>query len=107
MIYKGDVEKYIGLRGEEYSLAETPFVETSEGFLFDVVGAPETVVKLYRGEYATAARETAINRLFVRPPLGIADMLAYPTDVIRDENDNFVGYAMRRHAKNGISLVFR
>lgn len=105
MIYKGDVEKYMGLRGEEYSLAEAPFVETSEGFLFDVVGAPETVVKLYRGEFATSARETAVTRLVMRPPLDVADMLACPTDVIRDENDNFVGYAMRRRAKNGIPLA--
>lgn len=105
MIYKGEVEKYIGLRGEEYSLAEAPFVETSEGFLFDVVGAPETVVKLYRGEFATLARETAVTRLVMRPPLDVADMLACPTDVIRDENDNFVGYAMRRRTKNGIPLA--
>lgn len=86
--------EYNGLSGKSYRTQNAPFAGGGEGDIYDVVGAPSYVVKVYKTDKRTTERERKLSVMVSNKP-SMMEQYAWPLDVLY-ENGQFVGYIMPR-----------
>lgn len=107
--------KYFGRNGKSYMLEDSPFANGGEGEVYNVIGDKNSVAKLYKAAKFKANKyvpdpkkhmeekiETMLDQP-INPNINGVLCVAYPTDILRDSNGEFVGYVMPRvHASKSI-----
>ncbi len=87
--------EYIGSNKAKYTLENTPFKKGGEGSVYNIVGKPDCVAKIYHGNVITAELESKIKYITNNPPSKtILDQIAWPLDYLRNANGQFVGFVM-------------
>ena len=87
--------EYIGSNNAKYTLENTPFKKGGEGSVYNIVGKPNCVAKIYHGSVITAELESKIKYITNNPPSKtILDQIAWPLDYLRNANGQFVGFVM-------------
>ena len=84
--------EYNGLSGKSYRTQNAPFAGGGEGDIYDVVGAPGHVAKVYKPDKRTTERERKLSVMVSNKP-SMMEQYAWPLDVLY-ENGQFVGYIM-------------
>lgn len=86
--------EYIGKNGR-YSLASQPMKQGGEGAIYSVTGRNDLVAKIYFKDRVTAELSEKLSFMANNPPdSSILSQIAWPQDVLRDANGNFVGFVM-------------
>ena len=84
-----------GSSGKTYTLGNTPLATGGEGNIFVVQSEANRVAKIYHS--VTSSLEKKITLMMKRPPSpSITNQLAWPLDVLRDQNGQFKGFVMRK-----------
>lgn len=87
--------EYVGSNNAKYTLENTPFKKGGEGSVYNIVGKPNCVAKIYHGSVITAELEAKIKYIKNNPPSKtILDQIAWPLDYLRNANGQFVGFVM-------------
>ena len=90
MIYKGK-------GGIEYNLNSSPFAQGGEGMIFDILGKPNLVAKLYKNGLNNIEKEKKLIAMVDNPPdKNVMDQISWPVDVLYDYNKTFVGFIMHK-----------
>lgn len=84
--------EYKGLSGKSYRTQNAPFAGGGEGDVYDVVGAPGYVAKVYKLDKRTTERERKLSVMVSNKP-SVMEQYAWPLDVLY-ENGQFIGYIM-------------
>lgn len=84
--------EYKGLSGKSYRTQNAPFAGGGEGDVYDVVGAPGYVAKVYKPDKRTTERERKLSVMVSNKP-SVMEQYAWPLDVLY-ENGQFIGYIM-------------
>lgn len=84
--------EYKGLSGKSYRTQNAPFAGGGEGDVYDVVGAPGFVAKIYKPDKRTTERERKLSVMVSNKP-SVMEQYAWPLDVLY-ENGQFIGYIM-------------
>lgn len=84
--------EYKGLSGKSYRTHNAPFAGGGEGDIYDVVGAPSYVAKVYKPDKRTTERERKLSVMVSNKP-SVMEQYAWPLDVLY-ENGQFIGYIM-------------
>lgn len=84
--------EYNGLSGKLYRTQSAPFAGGGEGDIYDIVGAPGYVAKVYRQDKRTTERERKLSVMVSNQP-SVMEQYAWPLDVLY-ENGQFIGYVM-------------
>lgn len=84
--------EYKGLSGKSYRIQNAPFAGGGEGDVYDVVGAPGYVAKVYKPDKRTTERERKLSVMVSNKP-SVMEQYAWPLDVLY-ENGQFIGYIM-------------
>lgn len=84
--------EYKGLSGKSYRTQNSPFAGGGEGDVYDVVGAPGYVAKVYKPDKRTTERERKLSVMVSNKP-SVMEQYAWPLDVLY-ENGQFIGYIM-------------
>ena len=84
--------EYKGLSGKVYRTQNTPFAGGGEGDIYDVEGGSGYVIKVYKPEKRTRARERKLSVMVSNKP-NVLEQYAWPQDVLY-ENGQFIGYTM-------------
>ena len=88
MIYKGK-------GGKHYNLENTPFAQGGEGRVFNIIGEPQKVAKLYKHGLNDTIKERKLLVMVSNPPAqSVMSQIAWPLDVLYDNNNLFVGFVM-------------
>ena len=86
--------EYIGKNGR-YSLASQPMKQGGEGAIYSVTGRNDLVAKIYFKDRVSAELSEKLSFMANNPPdSSILSQIAWPQDVLRDANGNFVGFVM-------------
>lgn len=86
--------EYIGKNGK-YSLASQPMKQGGEGAIYNVTGRNDLVAKIYLKDRVSAELSEKLSFMANNPPdSSILSQIAWPQDVLRDANGNFVGFVM-------------
>lgn len=92
---------YYGKSRKSYNLEIQPFSQGGEGKIFDVIGNPSVVAKLYKDGKITKDKENKLLTMVNNPPSREAlNQIAWPLDVLYDGTGKFVGFIMPKLAKN-------
>ena len=82
-----------GSSGKTYTLGNTPLATGGEGNIFVVQSEANRVAKIYHS--VTSSLEKKITLMMKRPPSpSITNQLAWPLDVLRDQNGQFKGFVL-------------
>ena len=84
--------EYKGLSGTLYRTQNAPFAGGGEGDVYDVVGVPGYVAKVYKPDKRTTERERKLSVMVSNQP-SVMEQYAWPLDVLY-ENGQFIGYIM-------------
>ncbi|NLO39839.1 MAG: hypothetical protein GX115_10285 [Ruminiclostridium sp.] len=84
----------------EVQLSDKPFAKGGEGSIYDVVGNPELVAKIYHPAGRTRSRYEKIMAMLKYPPKTAAkSQTAWPVDILCDKSGYFIGFLMPRIKK--------
>lgn len=81
-----------GLSGKSYRTQGAPFAGGGEGDVYDVIGVPGFVAKVYKPDKRTKERERKLSVMVSNKP-NVMEQYAWPLDVLY-ENGQFIGYVM-------------
>ncbi len=94
MIYKGK-------GGLKYNLENAPFAQGGEGKVYNIVGEPQKVAKLYKNGLNDLQKERKLLVMVNNPPSkSVMSQIAWPLDVLYDSSNTFVGFVMPKLAIN-------
>jgi len=94
MIYKGK-------GGKQYELSVKPLAAGGEGEIYDIIGQPKSVAKIYKTGKATNDKEQKLLRMIHYPPEPEAlKQIAWPQDLLYDSSYRFVGFVMSKMSLN-------
>ena len=86
-----------GLQGQSYQIESKPFSSGGEGDVYGIIGNPDKVIKVYHSDRLTVELEQKLNTMAKRPPSSsVLSQVAWPLDVIYDQNNLFCGFVMPR-----------
>lgn len=86
--------RYKGKGGIQYDLEAKPFAQGGEGQVFNIVGKPNLVAKLYKDTISIGDRERKLNVMVTYPPdKSVLNQIAWPVDVLYNGN-TFIGFVM-------------
>lgn len=86
--------EYYGKNGK-YSLASQPMKQGGEGAIYAINGRSDLVAKIYFKERVTAELAEKLAFMSNNPPdASILSQIAWPQDVLREQNGDFVGFVM-------------
>lgn len=86
--------EYYGKNGK-YSLASQPMKQGGEGAIYAINGRSDLVAKIYFKERITAELAEKLAFMSNNPPdASILSQIAWPQDVLREQNGDFVGFVM-------------
>ena len=88
------MSEYRGLTGKTYRTQSTPFAGGGEGDVYDIIGMPQFVAKIYKPDKRTTERERKLSVMVAHQP-SVLDQYAWPMDVLY-ENGRFMGFIMPR-----------
>ena len=89
MIYKGK-------GGLQYDLAVKPLAAGGEGRIYNIVGQPDLVAKIYKSGKASLEKERKLLTMIKEPPdESVLSQIAWPRDVLYNAG-LFVGFTMPR-----------
>ncbi|MDN5313983.1 MAG: hypothetical protein PWP10_2729 [Clostridiales bacterium] len=78
-------------------LADDPFARGGEGCVYDVIGKPELVAKIYHPAGRTNARLRKIKAMLDHPPqVSTKNQTTWPIDILNDLSGSFIGFLMPR-----------
>lgn len=84
-------------RQGQVQLPNHDFARGGEGSVYDVIGDPASVAKLYHPKGRTKEKERKILAMLAAPPTGaVKGQIAWPTDILYDSGGRFVGFLMPR-----------
>ena len=84
--------EYYGKNGK-YSLASQPMKQGGEGAIYAINGRSDLVAKIYFKERVTAELAEKLAFMSNNPPdASILSQIAWPQDVLREQNGDFVGF---------------
>ncbi len=90
----------IGKGKIQYNLEASPFAQGGEGQIFNIIGQPDKVAKLYKAGKITADHERKLIKMMMFPPdQDVMNQIAWPLDVLYD-NGSFVGFVMKKFKLN-------
>jgi serine/threonine protein kinase len=101
------MDSYYGLQGKKYT-ASTLLAKGGEGEIFTVLEDALIVIKIYISkdkdpkinDLSNAERLKKLVYMIQNPPKGnLNDQIAWPLDVLKNVNGQFVGFVMRKIAK--------
>lgn len=76
-------------------ITDIPFAKGGEGGVYHILGCQNSVAKIYHPFIRTKERERKILAMLASPPRGeVAVQIAWPTDILYDCNEIFVGFIM-------------
>lgn len=88
MIYKGK-------GGIKYNLESSPFTQGGEGKIYNIIGEPNKVAKLYKNGLNDSQKERKLLVMVNNPPnQEVMSQIAWPLDVLYDSSNTFVGFIM-------------
>lgn len=83
-----------GKGGIQYNLEQNPFAQGGEGKVFNIIGKPNLVAKLYKNGLNDLQKEKKLLAMTNNPPSQeVMSQIAWPQDVLYD-NNVFVGFVM-------------
>ncbi|MDR2720568.1 MAG: hypothetical protein LBC03_07190, partial [Nitrososphaerota archaeon] len=86
---------YIGKGGLKYNLETNPFNSGGEGSIYNIIGQPKLVAKIYKPNKLTAEKEKKLVRMVDFPPeKSVLSQIAWPQDILYDNTGSFVGFVM-------------
>ena len=86
---------YKGKGGKQYTLDQNPFAQGGEGKLYNVIGNPDIVAKIYKNGLNNAEKENKLLIMVDNPPSQqVMSQIAWPLDVLYDSRHSFVGFVM-------------
>ena len=89
-----------GKGGIQYNLEANPFAQGGEGQIFNIIGHPDKVAKLYKPGKITPDHERKLLKMVMSPPeQDVLDQIAWPLDVLYN-NRTFVGFVMPKFKLN-------
>ncbi len=84
----------------EVQLSDKPFARGGEGSIYDVIGNPDLVAKIYHSAGRTQSRHKKISAMLKYPPKDAAkSQTAWPVDFLYDRSGGFIGFLMPRIKK--------
>ena len=86
------MSEYLGLSKKVYRTSNSPFAGGGEGDIYDLVGTPEYVAKIYKPDKRTVERERKLSVMANNQP-NVLEQYSWPIDILY-ENGQFVGYVM-------------
>ncbi len=87
---------YKGTNGTDYMVSETPLASGGEGYIYEIRGYKELVLKVFKPERRTKEREEKLLKMIqYKLDKEQLQQITWPQDVVYDE-DEFVGYVMPR-----------
>lgn len=88
----------IGQGKKQYKFAQTPFAKGGEGCVFDVLGQPALVAKIYHPKGRVKEREQKLLAMLKnRPSVDTDAQVAWPCDILYDPvSGAFLGFVMPR-----------
>jgi DNA-binding helix-hairpin-helix protein with protein kinase domain len=87
MIYKGK-------GGLHYTLASSSFKSGGEAEIYDIIGQPDLVAKIYKPGKSSVEKERKLVKMVDFPPdSSVLSQIAWPKDVLYDAG-SFVGFVM-------------
>ena len=90
-----------GLYNNSYQLENKPFSSGGEGDIYGIVGMRDRVVKVYHANCVTSELEQKLVMMTKRPPSSkVLTQVAWPIDVVYDQNRRFCGFVMPRLSIN-------
>ena len=92
---------FSGKGGRQYSLSAERFAGGGEGDIYSVLNDIKLVAKIYKPGKARPEKENKIIRMVDFPPdKSVLNQIAWPQDVIYDENRRFAGFIMPKLETN-------
>lgn len=93
--------QYKGKGGIQYNLESSPFAQGGEGKVFNIIGKPNMVAKLYKNGLNDVSKERKLLVMVNNPPSkAVMSQIAWPLDVLYDGSNTFVGFVMPKLAIN-------
>ena len=86
------MSEYKGMTNKTYKTQSSPIASGGEGEIFDIIGMPGYVAKVFRSDKRTTERERKLSVMISVKP-NVVEQYAWPSDVIY-ENGKFAGYIM-------------
>ncbi len=83
---------FSGKSSKTYKTQSSPIASGGEGEIFDIIGMPDYVAKVFRFDKRTTERERKLSVMISVKP-NVVEQYAWPSDVIY-ENGKFAGYIM-------------
>ncbi len=83
-------------QNQRYTLSTAPFAKGGEGSIYDVIGMPNLVAKIYHPQGRTETKEQKLSAMIASPPLSATNQIAWPLDIVYDVQGNFLGFVMNR-----------
>ena len=94
-------ELNINQGGLKYNLENAPFAQGGEGKVYNIVGEPKKVAKLYKNGLNDLQKERKLLVMVNNPPSkSVMSQIAWPLDVLYDSSNTFVGFVMPKLAIN-------
>lgn len=88
--------EYHAANGAIYKIKEERMARGGEGSIHEIENMPNFVAKIFRKNKCSSAREEKIGKMVLnKAPEGVLRCVAWPLDVLYDEN-GFAGYVMKR-----------
>jgi len=89
--------RYYGLNNKYYDLDLPPIKSGGEGAIHTIVGASDLLAKVYHaGKFSPELGEKIILMAKKPPSQAVLDQIAWPRDVLFDNNKQFVGFVMSK-----------
>ena len=89
-----------GKGGKQYNLEPAPFAQGGEGEIYNVIGQPQIVAKLYKQGKITIEHERKLVTMMSTPPnANVMTQIAWPQDVLYKQGV-FVGFIMQKFKLN-------
>ena len=89
---------YNGKGGQKYQTAANPFAGGGEGDLFEIIGNPKIVAKIFKVNKRTTERERKLSVMVGIKP-HVTRQYSWPLDMLYESN-KFVGYVMPKVTGN-------
>ena len=88
---------YYGITGIQYSLPAVPMKVGGEGSVFAINGNPSLLAKIYHPNVLDQELEEKLKTMYNNPPAqDVLSQIAWPIDILYDDNRNFSGFLMRK-----------
>ena len=79
----------------------SPFAQGGEGKVYEIIGKPKLVAKLYKNNLNTTEKERKLITMVDNPPdKNVMDQISWPVDVLYDNRHTFVGFVMPKLSIN-------